>query len=112
MNPVTRQFLGPTSAIAIGTIVPGTGDPLNGLRRQGDGIVREHYIWPALAIGPRFGAAYDVSGKQALVLRGSLGLFFDRTAANSTRASGSNPRSPTTSSFATASCATSRVASL
>jgi hypothetical protein len=90
-NPATGQFLGPNSSIAIGTIVPGTGDPLNGLRRQGDGIVREGYIWPALAIAPRLGAAYDLSGRQVVVLRGSVGLFFDRSAANPTRASGSNP---------------------
>src|SRR5690606_28454550 len=71
--------------------VPGSGNPTNGLRRQGEGIAREGYIWPTLAYSPRFGAAYDITGTQAVVLRGSLGLFFDRTAANATRASGSNP---------------------
>lgn len=91
MNPITGQLLGPNSSVAIGTIVQGTGDALNGLRRQGEGIVRTGYTWPAMAIAPRFGMAYDVTGSQAVILRGSLGLFFDRTAANSTRASGSNP---------------------
>jgi hypothetical protein len=75
MNPRTGQLLGPTSSIAIGTIVPSTGDALNGLRRQGEDIVREHYIWPALTVAPRFGAAYDLSGTQSFVNRGSGGLF-------------------------------------
>lgn len=91
MNPITGVFMGPNSSIAIGTIVPNTGDALNGLRQQGQGIVREHYVWPALAVAPRFGTAYDLTGTQSIVVRGSLGLFFDRTAANSTRAAGSNP---------------------
>ena len=30
------------------------------------------------AFGPRFGAAYDLSGKQSLIVRGGVGLFFDR----------------------------------
>jgi hypothetical protein len=90
-NPSTGQLLGPTSAAAIGTVIPGTGNSLNGLHQLGDGIVEEGYNWPALAIAPRFGAAYDPTGKQRIVLRGSAGLFFDRTAANATRAAGSNP---------------------
>ena len=31
-----------------------------------------------LNVGPRFGTAWDVSGKQTFVVRGSLGLYFDR----------------------------------
>jgi hypothetical protein len=42
-------------------------------------------------VAPRFGMAYDVTGTQSLVVRGGIGLFFDRTAANATRASGTNP---------------------
>jgi hypothetical protein len=90
-DPITGQFLGPTSAVAIGTIVPGTGDSLNGLRQYGQGITEVGYLWPAIAIAPRVGAAYDVTGGQKVVVRGSIGLFFDRTAANATRASGTNP---------------------
>jgi hypothetical protein len=91
MNPLTGQFLGPTSAAAIGTVVPGSGDPLNGLFQLGQGIVDTGYKWPTLAFAPRFGAAYDLTGTQRVVWRGSAGVFFDRTAANPTRAAGSNP---------------------
>jgi hypothetical protein len=38
----------------------------------------EAYTWPKLALAPRFGAAYDVTGTQTLVIRGGAGLFFDR----------------------------------
>jgi hypothetical protein len=91
MNPATGQFLGPGSSVAIGTIVPGSGDELNGLRQLGQGIVDTGYLWPAIAFSPRFGLAYDVTGEQRIVVRGGAGLFFDRTAANQTRAAGTNP---------------------
>ena len=65
--------MGPGTAALIGQIVPGTGNPTNGIVRAGDGISKYNYEWPALAIAPRFGAAYDVSGRQALVLRGGVG---------------------------------------
>jgi hypothetical protein len=34
-------------------------------------------------VAPRFGGAWDVSGRQRLVLRGGAGLFFDRPSGNS-----------------------------
>jgi hypothetical protein len=91
MNPITNQFLGGNSSVAIGTVVANTGDPLNGIRQNGHGIVEEGYIWPAIATAPRFGVAYDVTGKQKLVLRGSVGLYFDRPNANATRGQATNP---------------------
>ena len=39
-NPVTGQFLGPNSTVAIGTLVPNTGDRPNGLFRPGRGSPR------------------------------------------------------------------------
>jgi hypothetical protein len=90
-NPITGQFLGPTSSAAIGTLVPGTGDSLNGIRQDGQGIVKEGYKWPFLAVAPRVGFAYDLTGDQKVVIRGSGGLFFDRTNANATRAAATNP---------------------
>ena len=38
MNPLTGQFLGPNSALAIGTIVPNSGNLTNGLIQAGKGI--------------------------------------------------------------------------
>ena len=56
MNPITGQILvvpgSPNSAAAIGTPVPGIGNPLNGIRQAGDGISKYGYTWPTLVVGP------------------------------------------------------------
>ena len=44
-------------------------------------------------MAPRFGMAYDVTGKQELVLRGGVGLFYDRPSGNSIYAQVQNPPS-------------------
>jgi len=82
-DPRTGQLLGPNSVVAIGTLVPGTGDPVNGLFVSGQGIAKTTYEWPLLRAAPRFGAAYDLTGKQTIVFRGGGGLFYDRPAGNS-----------------------------
>jgi len=82
MNPNTGQFLGPNSTLAIGTLVPGTGDRLNGIQIPGEDIAETHLTYPALAVAPRFGAAWDISGKQTFIVRGGAGLFFDRPPAS------------------------------
>jgi hypothetical protein len=82
MNPQTGQFLGPNSTLAIGTIVPNTGVVTNGLEQAGQGIPLSTYLQPALGAAPRFGAAYDVTGRQRLVLRGGGGLYYDRPSGN------------------------------
>jgi hypothetical protein len=94
-NPVTGALLGPGSAPAIGTLVPGVGSRTNGLVVNGDGISKKNYIWPALVFGPRFGAAYDLSGDQRMVLRGSVGLFFDRPDGDSVYGQIGNPPNST-----------------
>ena len=78
MNPLTGQFLGPNTTLAIGTIVPNTGNLTNGLVQAGQGIPISTYLQPALGVAPRFGMAYDVTGRQQIVLRGGGGLYFDR----------------------------------
>src|SRR5439155_7516947 len=70
MDPVSRQFLGANSTLAIGALVPGTGSTTNGLFLSGKGIASTTYTWPAIGMAPRFGAAWDVTGRQRLVLRG------------------------------------------
>ena len=91
MNPVTEQFLGPNSTIAIGAIVPNSGNATNGLFLSGQGITKTNFKWPALALAPRFGMAYDLTGQQKMVLRGGAGLFFDRPSGNSIFAQILNP---------------------
>ena len=50
MNPLTGQILTVPDAAntqaAIGTPVPGSGNPLNGIRQAGDGIAKTGYTWP------------------------------------------------------------------
>jgi Carboxypeptidase regulatory-like domain len=81
-NPLTGQFLGPTSAFAIGTLVPNSGSTTNGTVLWGNGISNTGFNWPALGVAPRFGMAYDARGNQKLVFRGGAGLYFDRPSGN------------------------------
>jgi hypothetical protein len=93
LNPVTNQLLGPNSSLAIGTIVQGTGSPTNGLFAGGNGIAKETYTFPKLALAPRFGMAYDLTGQQKMILRGGVGLFYDRPFGNSVISMPGNPPS-------------------
>ena len=93
LNPVTGQLLGPNSSLAIGTIVQGNGNPTNGLFLGGQGIVDTTYTFPALTVAPRFGMAYDLTGDQTTVLRGGVGLFYDRPFGNSVIFMPGNPPS-------------------
>jgi hypothetical protein len=93
MNPLTGQFLGPNTTTAFATLVPSTGNATDGLFLGGQGIVDTTYTFPTLAVGPRFGIAYDPGGKQRIVLRGGSGLFFDRPFGNSVISMAGNPPS-------------------
>ena len=95
MHPVTRQVLTipgvANTSGAIGTIVPNSGNITNGIRQAGDGISKYSYTWPTLVFGPRFGAAYDLSGDQSFILRGGVGLFYDRPDGNTVFSIPGNP---------------------
>ena len=92
MNPVTGEFLPQNVAgIAVNALVPGTGDPINGIVRVGDGISKKGYTWPAIALAHRVGFAYDLSGTQSFVVRGGGGMFYDRPEGNSVYGLISNP---------------------
>ncbi len=98
MNPVTGQFLGPNTVNAFGTLVPNSGNLLNGLFLPGEeGLPKATYSAPALAIGPRFGMAYDLTGQQRAVLRGGIGVYYDRP--SSTTFSGGVNNPPTSSTI-------------
>lgn len=91
-DPRTGQLLGANTAVAIGTLVPGTGNTLNGIYPSGtDPVPSTTYYWPALRPGPRFGIAYDVKGRQKLILRGGAGLTFDRPSGNTVFSLIANP---------------------
>jgi hypothetical protein len=95
MDPRTGKILTAVGAAntqaAIGTPIPGTGSPLNGIVQAGNGIVKTNYVWPKVVVGPRFGFAYDVTGKQTWVLRGGFGLFYDRPDGNTVFSTPGNP---------------------
>jgi hypothetical protein len=95
MDPRNGRILTAPGALntqaAIGTPIPGSGNPLNGIRRAGDGIADTGYKWPSIVVGPRFGMAYDLTGTQTTVLRGGVGLFYDRPDGNTVFSIPGNP---------------------
>jgi hypothetical protein len=66
----------------IGRIVPNTGKLLNGLVQAGAGIEKGLYKNRGIHFAPRFGFAYDVTGKQEFIIRGGAGMFYDRPQGN------------------------------
>ncbi len=95
MNPQTGQLMGAGTAALIGQIVPNTGNLTNGIVRAGDGISKYNYEWPTLTAAPRFGAAYSVKDDQSLVVRGGIGLFYDRPDGDSIYYQSQNPPTST-----------------
>jgi hypothetical protein len=91
LDPRTGALLGPNTAVAIGTLVPDSGNTTNGLFLSGNGIAKTTYTWPQLAAAPRFGLAYDLTGEQRFVARGGAGLFYDRPTGNSIYPQVQNP---------------------
>jgi hypothetical protein len=67
----------------IGDFVPNTGDPTSGLQVLGvNGVPLAPYHQSPLALGPRFGFAYDVFGDSTTAVRGGAGLFYNRLDGN------------------------------
>ena len=91
LNPVTGQLLGAGTTGLIGQAVPGTGDPANGIKQQGQGIVDTNFKYPFLEVGPRVGAAYLLRPDGKWILRGGFGMFFDRVEGNYTMSQSANP---------------------
>jgi len=92
MNPQTGQFLGPNSTLAIATLVPNSGNTLNGLFLPGqNGLPAATYFAPGLVFAPRFGTAYDLTGNQTFVLRGGVGLYYDRPSSTTFSGGVNNP---------------------
>ncbi len=99
LNPLTGQIVTAAGAAntqaLIGTPIPGTGNALNGIVAAGHGISKTDYTWPALVVGPRFGLAYDVTGRSNWVIRGGFGVFYDRPDGNTVFSIPGNPPAAT-----------------
>lgn len=72
-NTVDQRF--------IGRLVPGSSR-FNGAFQAGQGINDQLQDGNAFKISPRFGFAYDVTGKAATIVRGGFGIFYDRPQGN------------------------------
>jgi len=68
----------------IGKIVPGSGDLLNGIAKAGGKINKYLQNSPGILFAPRFGFAYDLTGRGNYVVRGGGGIFYDRYQGNET----------------------------
>ena len=67
----------------IGLFVPNSGNPADGYQLLGDkGTSLEPYHQKPIALGPRFGFAYDVAGDGKTALRGGFGIFYNRLDGN------------------------------
>jgi carboxypeptidase family protein len=68
----------PRPAALIGFVVPGTGDPLNGIVVSGTPGYPEGLVdYAGILAAPRLGFAWDMRGDQETVLRGGVGENFN-----------------------------------
>jgi hypothetical protein len=76
INPITGQVV--TPAVLAGQIVPGSGDPLNGIiTPTTPGYPREMVYSNGILAAPRFGIAWDPFGNGRTAVRAGGGFFYN-----------------------------------
>src|SRR5579871_4587084 len=79
IDPVT----GKTTFFSLqGTLVPGSGNPVDGMHANGLTGKSDYVSFPYLLFTPRIGFAWNVFGDNKTAIRGSFGVFYDRPNAN------------------------------
>lgn len=80
-DPATAVHLfEPAPGVAL--IVPGSGNPADGMAQAGHGFTKYLQDDRAPQIAPRLGVAWDIGGKQRFVVRTGAGLYYDRIQGN------------------------------
>src|SRR4029453_18522417 len=65
-----------------GTVIPGSGDLLNGMQFASDGYYQGGWKDRGLMPEPRVGFAYALTGDNRTILRGGFGMMHDRIQGN------------------------------
>src|SRR5215813_5209972 len=90
-DPITGEI---RPGADIGKIVPNSGNMFNGIAQAGKDVSKYLMDNRGIQYGPRLGFAFDVTGKQNLVVRAGAGIYYDRFQGNETFDMLTNP--PTT----------------
>ncbi len=79
------------SGTGAGELVPGTGQPLNGIGVAGQNGLASGFYQNQNKLSPRFGFAYDPTKRGSFAIRGGAAIYYDRLPAGDLATAGGNP---------------------